>query len=376
MNSIFPPAIAALLSPKLSDFPTEEYSGLEWRYGKIVLRPAMFKTEGLILGALLLYYLFSFVSSTLKARKASAWVEAHQNLYNSQFSRPGTPDTVLADGPTDYFLFSTGRRTVAYLHTIIAFWPSHDLVQVVYETVNSIIDLSYSPKDTVTLDFQLSGPPSPGFVFGIISKLHMKNLRKERFDLMYFTKSSTNTALPAAVTLMSESADISDLILKSTAGTALLAKIADPVVGKYLRSLIISDQPTERPTKGPIPADKRHTQVTLSLDLPPSSNLAVTESLVRAVFDLIDFLDGKLSIREDIVRKLSNTRQALDVQLTKEVTETSTEEKEEAEEAKRAAKRKLEEEKFAGLTPEQQKKHEEKERQRSLRKAQKKMASR
>ncbi|KAG8863752.1 hypothetical protein FRB96_007589 [Tulasnella sp. 330] len=377
MNALFPPAIAKFLTPKVTDFPTEEYSGWEWRYNKMVFRPAQFKTEALILGALFLYYIFSVVVTTLKSRKAAAWVNSHQSLYDAQFSRPGNSDTLLADGPTDYFLFSTGRRAVAYLHTVISFVPSHDLVQVVYEAIMSIIDLSYSPKDTITLDFQLSGPPSPGFVLGLISKLHMKSLRKDRFDLTYFTKTSTNPTLPMAITLMAESSDVADALLKSAPGAALISKLADPASGQYFRSLIVSDQPVVRPTRGPIPVDKRHTQVTLSLDLPTNSDLAATEPIVRAVFDLIDFMDGgKLIIREDIIRKLSNTRQALDTQLTKEITEISAEDKEEAEEAKRAAKRKVEEEKFAALTPEQQKKHEEKERQRSMRKAQKKMASR
>jgi len=102
----------------------------------------------------------------------------------------------------------------------------------------------------------------------------------------------------------------------------------------------------------------------------------VTETLVRTVFDLIDFLDGKLTVRDDISRKLIKTRNELDTQLTKEATAQSGDDKEDAEEAKRAAKKKAEEERFAALTPEQQKRHEEKERKRSLQKAQKKMAGR
>lgn len=74
---------------------------------------------------------------------------------------------------------------MAYLHTLITFVPRHDLVQYAYEIGKSVIDLSYSPADSLLLDFHLSG--NPGFVFALMSKLHMKDLRKERFDLVGLT---------------------------------------------------------------------------------------------------------------------------------------------------------------------------------------------
>jgi len=225
------------------------------------------------------------------------------------------------------------------------------------------------------LEFNLSGPLNPGFVCAIVSKLHM-GIRKERFDLTYFTKSAANPLLPPTAVLMAESADVTDLVFKSSPGAALLSQLGDPVVSTYFRSLVITDQPDKRPDRGPVPTENKRSRIILSLNLPSENVTVATESLIRVVFELIDFLDGKLTVRDDISRKLVKTRAELDAQLTKEATAPSAEEKEEAEEAKRAAKKKAEEEWFATLTPEQQKRHEEKERKRSLQKAHKKMITR
>lgn len=70
---LLPAKIGGLISPKPQDFPTEHYDGWEYRYGKVTFRPAMFKTEGIILGAMVLYYLISFIGTSLNAKKVAAW---------------------------------------------------------------------------------------------------------------------------------------------------------------------------------------------------------------------------------------------------------------------------------------------------------------
>jgi len=186
----------------------------------------------------------------------------------------------------------------------------------------------------------------------------------------YFTKTTENAPVPKSTIVMSESADVTDLLIKSPAGVKVLADLANPALEKYFKSLIITDQPDTRPTKGAIPAENKERHLIISLTLPPPSESTVTEPLVQDVLSLIDFLDAKTTLRDDVARKLSKYRTELDALLTKEFTEPSAEEKEEAEEAKRVAKKKAEDEKFALMTPDQQRKYEEKERQKNIRKTQ------
>ncbi|KAG9001658.1 hypothetical protein FRB90_011576 [Tulasnella sp. 427] len=374
INKLGPGGIVKLMSPSPVDFPRENYDGLEFRYGRLTFRPAEFMLEGIVLSIMLLYLISGILGTKLNSSRVNAWVKAHTSLLESQFSRPGNEDTVLADGPTDYLLFSTGRRAVAYLQTVFNLFPRQDILQAIYEFGWSMVDLEYSRNDVVTLDFKLSAESAPPFVFGVVSKYHIKETRKERFDLTYFTKTTESSLLPANACLMSEHVDVTELVLKSPAGAKLISKLSEPAINRYFRSFVITDQPDKRPVTGPLPASKKERRVILSLNLPPSSESGVTIPLVQAVFELIDWLDTKPTFKDEfIARKLVKARTELDATLAKEFAEPTEEEKEAAEDAKRAAKRKAEEEKLAGMTADQKRKYEEKERKKANRKAQGKM---
>ena len=198
--------ISLFFAPNPQEFPTEHWDGFEIRYGRLTFRPANFKIEGAILAAALVYFIISLIGSSLNSKRATSWsvhiarccvlpsltrltcrrLRAHQGLYDTQFAKPGNLDSALPDGPTDYLVFSTGRRAVAYLQTIITLFPRHDIVQWVYEMGYSMYDLAYTPQDVLHLDFKLSIPYDalPGFVLAIVSKHHLPQTRQDRFDLV------------------------------------------------------------------------------------------------------------------------------------------------------------------------------------------------
>lgn len=123
---------------------------------------------------------------------------------------------------------------------------------------------------------------------------------------------------------MSEVADVNDTILKSNAAAPLLTALKDPQVGRYFKSLSVSvvllwppsiikgvkqllnllqitDQPSTRPINGPIDAQKKERHLILSLKVPSSSRVADTIPLVKAVFGLIDFIEGpKFTLRPEV----------------------------------------------------------------------------
>lgn len=233
---------------------------------------------------------------------------------------------------------------------------------------------------------------------------------------------------------MTEFSDISNVLLKSGAAPSLLETLNNPEALKYFRALVVcfsslsdsafvpsfysyffslhslilthlihvsmslpiqvTDQPYERPDTfelpNPVPSLlTRPRHLILTLSLPPSSDAASTLPLVRAVFELVDVLAAinlsspsttltpfslppshparPASLLPETLRKLRLTRKEWDDRLEKE---RLADKLAEEDDAKRAAKKKAEEERVGKLSAGEQQKLLERERKRSLRKAQ------
>ncbi|KAF9515277.1 hypothetical protein BS47DRAFT_1376315 [Hydnum rufescens UP504] len=372
----------------------EHYDGFELRWRRLVFRPAEFKTEGILFGVLILYVLWYYLGKWENTTRAFKWVDAHTALYQMQFSVPFKENEVVADGASDLYAFSTGRRGLYSLHTTFRLLPRHDLAQIVYLFLRGLVDLEYTPRDQITLDFKLlydsSSSPS-GFVWAVVDKNELKELRLERWDLGSFTKISDAVPVHPTLQVMTEYADVNDMVLKSGAAPSLLATLKDPDALQYFRSLIVTDLPETRPDtwelSTPVPSfatRSRHIQLTLSL--PPARSASSTLPMVRAAFELVDALGqyngtvalgnnhpakGTVTLLPETLRKLRATRREWDDRLEKERTKEKAAEEEET---RRAAKKKTEDEKVAKLSAAEQQKLLEKERKRALRKAQTKGA--
>jgi len=110
--------------------------------------------------------------------------EEHLPLLQQQFSNP-TNGGLTQDGYSDYFNFSTGRRGITSLHTVFILRPRHDFFQLVFQFLWGLQDLGYRPADEIELDFRLAeGLGCPDFVFGVVSKEDMVNIRERRWDLV------------------------------------------------------------------------------------------------------------------------------------------------------------------------------------------------
>jgi hypothetical protein len=81
-----------------------------------------------------------------------------------------------------------------------------------------------------------------GFIWAVVHKNSMRQLRQDRYDAsMTFTKD--NSKLPAWTTVMTESAEITDILL-----TPQLIKAIEEA-GDAFEYLIITDQPIDKPLK-------------------------------------------------------------------------------------------------------------------------------
>ncbi|EGO27566.1 hypothetical protein SERLADRAFT_461258 [Serpula lacrymans var. lacrymans S7.9] len=343
---------------------SDDYEGLEYRWKFISFRPALFQTQALLLVGVCLYVLLAFYGKRLNAQIANKWFAAHLGLLEQQFSK-ASKGGLISDGYTDFFNFSTGRRTVASLHTVFTLRPRHDLLQMIYQFGWTLYDLRYQPQDDLVLDFKLAPDAAvPDFVWAVVAKDELVYIKENRWDLT-FTKTTENSALPSSLSVMTEFADVTDNLFKPSDKLSLVNLLNDPIVLKYFRSLSVTDQPRDRPIV-PLTSSEREKHVILSLRPPPASRVWETIPLINATFAFVDSLT-KMNLRPETRNKLKKTREEVDKELVKEA---QKEKKEEAAEDKKAAKRKAEEDRLSRLSAAEQKKALERDRKRAMKKSQ------
>ncbi len=304
-------------------------------------------------------------------------VSAFTPLLTAQFSKP-LVNGVTSDGYTDFFTFSTGRKNVQALHTIFTLKPRHDLFQYLFQILWGLVDVQYNPVDDLQLDFTLAPNTVPGdFVWAAVAKSELRNVKKDRWDLVLLTfafKRTYSVAFSPSPRLrrilfypttylscqvrvkpqfgvikthimLTEFADVTDAVLKTNLATLL----AGPNIQPYFRSVSITDQPRLQPEAA---HGSREKHLILSLVVPSKPQACLI--LVSGLFTVIDNIH-KVTLRPETKTKLRKARDEVD----KKLKEAGQKEKvEEALEDKRAAKKRAEEERISKLSAaEQQKVH-------------------
>ena len=98
------------------------------------------------------------------------------------------PTSFLVDGNSDFFVYSTGRRALASLHTTFTLRPRHDLFQYLFQVVRNLIELDYNAYDEVKLgptfrELVGKGGAGPECVWAVVAKDEIKKIRDARRDL-------------------------------------------------------------------------------------------------------------------------------------------------------------------------------------------------
>lgn len=336
----------------------------------------------LLVGAMLIMW---YVGSSINAKKVKSWVATHKSIWDKQFRAmsPLTPKPPLTDGPSTHLLYFTGRRNLLSLHIIFNLKPRHNLLAYLYNFGYSLVEPAHEQEigveDQVVLDFTLGegnlglSGEGPG-VWAMVDRSGVLPVfRKERWDVT-FAKAVESPIIPQSHMVLQETADSTDYILK-TPNVGLAEVMAHPEVAQYVKSLLITDQPPNQPTRGPLPPKHQSRHVILTLRMPSPSNAHLHAPIIEAVFNIIDLL-GKVPVKPETTKKLRKIRQDVDAELAKEFEKRQKEDSGETEEDKKVAKRKAEEARRKMLSPEEQRKLEEKDRKKALRKSQTKMTKR
>lgn len=179
-------------------------------------------------------------------------------------------DNILKEKTAQEFItYATGRQNVAFLDIKLSLFKRYNPLTFILELVLSFLletvraptermeataytfdgrekDLvpTRSKQDQESQESRFKGMQSAydGFVWAVVHKECMRRLRDDRYDLS-LTSTKDHAKLPIWATVMSESAEITDLLLIPDLIKAIES------AGDHFEYLIITDQPLDKPVK-------------------------------------------------------------------------------------------------------------------------------
>jgi hypothetical protein len=384
-------------------------------------KPSDFMMEGVLIPIILLALLVHFWGTRRNSRKARTWMAVHAPLLEREFALVGyhrvpkvTPyaegvqsdagliaasakltgdhlpdDMIKEKAAWEYETYASGRQNAAFMDVKVVMKRWMNPMMMIAEEVAGMIAESVKPRpehmeavlytfDGKEKDFvpppvpgseEISGKRSnhstyDGFVFAIVNKMVMRRLRDERYDLsLTFTKD--HAKLPDWVTVMSESAEVSEFMLTKELVEAVKQ------AGDLLEYLIVTDQPTDKPTtlNETTPKKRLH----LSLRLPSDGNYLPTLPIFQAFLRLPDFLVSSAKLRPEVARKVNAVREAEKSKLKKVGDKEAEEERLRTLEKMKRDER---ERKMKGMSAEEQRKFLDRENEKQRKKQEKKMTRR
>ena len=236
----------------------------------------------MVVPIIIILVIFHVWGTRKNRRKARDWSQAHAAALLNEFAVVGfggihktsgedkdavTPelDNVLKEKTSQEFIsYATGRQNIAFVdiavklpkrqnpvtylmdHTCSFFFeswpaPTESIEASAYAFDGKEKDLVPVPaRDSSSL--KVNNSTYDGFIWAIVHKNAMRKFRQDRYDAsITFTKD--NAKLPSWVTVMTESAEITDALL-----TPELIEAIEKA-GHDFEYLIVTDQPTDKPTK-------------------------------------------------------------------------------------------------------------------------------
>jgi len=371
-----------------------------------------FKTEGYIGIVLLIIVVIHIIGTRANRAKAKSWAKAHAGILQREFALVGfggrkalsaadaegaglartlaggeleSPEKILKERSLNTFVaYGTGRQNVAFVDVDITLLKRYNPLLIFAEYATSFffdsmpapaekmdaILYPFDGKEALTVPGMLPGTHElrgstrsayDNFVWAVVNKDSMKTLRDERYDVS-ITTTKDHTKLPVWATVMSESAEITEMLLTPE----LIAAVEQ--AGELFDYLIITDQPINRPTSLAETAPKK--RIYLSMRLPASDEgYQATTPLFSYFLSLPDKLVEKAHFRPEVARKVKATREDMVKKLQKADEDEKAEER--ALEREKLKKQKRDAE-LKGLDAKSQKKYLEKEKERELKKSMKK----
>ncbi|AEO69199.1 uncharacterized protein THITE_2119335 [Thermothielavioides terrestris NRRL 8126] len=373
-----------------------------------------FQAEGIILCLIAVLLLVHLFGARLNRSKAKKWIRAHAAPLTAEFALvgfAGVPVAVadkkgdelvqaLADFNArqgddllkekslfEFATYATGRANVAFLDVKLTLLKRFNPLSVLVDSVMAFFFDSASENhecvEATLYPFDgkeaLTVPGLPGaaelrskdskstfdsFVWAIVHKERMKQVRDDRYDVS-LTATKDHPKLPNWLTVMTESAEITDALL-----TPELIQAAE-LAGDLLEYLIISDQPIEKPKT--INETTPRKRIFLKYRLPSDDNYANLLPLFKYFLRLTDRLVQAAHFRPEVLRKVKAVRDNAVREIQRADEESKAEER--AQERERLKKAKRDQE-LNALDAKAQRKYLEKEREKEMKRSMKKQTIR
>ncbi|POR34087.1 Endoplasmic reticulum membrane protein C2G5.01 [Tolypocladium paradoxum] len=360
-----------------------------------------FRAEGFILAISAFIFLFHILGARTNRSRARAWIRAHAPLLKSEFALVGfggaptmdadvSPDVLLKEKSLfEFSTYASGRQNTAFIDVKITMAKRFNPFMNVIETgLSFFTDMFAAPSDTLEAflypfdgkENLLTVPSVPGsaeiraakdakstyegFVWAVVNKDCMQKAREDRYDVT-LTSTKDHPKLPNWLSVMSENSEITNTLLT----TELIAAVV--AAGDVFEYLIITDQPAEKPKT--LDDTNPRKRLFLKYRLPSDGSYGSLLPLFSYFLRLPDILVQSAQFRPEVMKKVRATREAMVAQMKKALEEQRNEERMYEKEKARKAKRDAE---LKGLDAKAQKKYLEKEKERELRKSQKKITQR
>ncbi|KZF21733.1 DUF1682-domain-containing protein [Xylona heveae TC161] len=406
-------------------FPTQAHPALPYtKWYRVWERASIqdFKLEMYILPIILVIVLVHLWGAKANRRRAKHWIAAHAPSLEKEFASVGfggrkapsiesvqqeglakasvsddliIPEELLKERTLQEFTtYATGRQNVAFIdlklsllrrfnpfaliaeHALGFFFesmpaPIEKMEVVLYAfdgKEKELVPVPGGKRGQEILDERNvkygSASTYDGFVFAIVNKDLMRSIREERYDIS-LTTTKNHQKIPQWATVMSESAEVTEMLLTPELVSAV------EKAGDALEYLIVTDQPVDKPLKlnETIPKKRIH----LSLKLPSGNDYSSTIPLFNYVLRLPDQLVSQAHFRPEVMRRIRQTREDEIRKLRRVDEEEKAEERKVQAEREKKAKR---EAALKNLSADEQRKFLEREREKELKKSQKKMSRR
>ncbi|CAO3598677.1 unnamed protein product [Absidia cylindrospora] len=320
-----------------------------------------FTTEIAIIGFLFLYVVVWWQGSRTNRDIASKWANINVDYLTDQFALAGHKTTndkpsLVKDGPADYLMYTSGRRYIQFGHWWVKLKPRNDPVSRLTSAVFSLFGLAKPLMDRVEVTLTLDKEPKNKFVFAILNKSIAKETHEKRFDLSKMTKVASAN-VPSNLVIYTESQKLADLLLGGKSGDILRQSSG-------LESLIVTYLPDYEP-------ERLNTDKDLKLTLTYDINDPKSSSLVELPCALADTV-GSVNLPADVTTKLQKNI----AELRKTFAKREAEDRAEEIAKKKAEAKRAQDDRLKKLSPSEQRKHDEKERNREKKKEMKKRTKR
>lgn len=380
-----------------------------------------FYMEMFLIPVILLALLVHFWGTSRNRRKARKWMAVHQPLLETEYALVGyhrqpkiTPysegtqgdsllevsnkltgdnlaeDLIKEQSGWEFQTYASGRQNVAFADFKVLLKRRANPFAMIGEELAGMFFESIKPKpermeaviytfdgneknfvpanvpgtDEIEKPKPIGNSSYDGFILAIVDKMSMRRFRNDRYDAsLTFTKD--HAKLPDWAIVMSESAEISDTVLTKDLIAAL------EKAGGLFEYLIITDQPTDKPTT--LDETKPKKRIHISIKLPSDGNYLPILPLFQQFLRLPDFLVAQAHFRPEVTKKIARTREEEKSKIKKVSDKEAEEERLKQLDTLKKSER---DRKLKGMSAEEQKKYLEREAEKNRKKQEKKMTKR